>query len=97
MSDTVTRKIFLTGSNAKMLSAEIATSLRGRSLAFEIMPLSFKEFLSFKGIDTQDRLSTQNRAIIKNHFDEYLVWGGYPELVTIDRQFKPDVLQNTLM
>ena len=91
--DTVTRKIFLTGSNAKMLSAEIATSLRGRSLAFEIMPLSFTEFLSFKGIDTQNRLSTKNRAVIKNNFDEYLIWGGYPELVTIDRQFKPDVLQ----
>jgi uncharacterized protein len=91
--DTVTRKIFLTGSNAKMLSAEIATSLRGRSLSFEIMPLSFKEYLSFKGIDTQDRFSTRNRAIIKNNFDEYLLWGGYPELVTVDRQFKPDILQ----
>jgi uncharacterized protein len=91
--DTVTRKIFLTGSNAKMLSAEIATSLRGRSLSFELMPLSFKEYLSFKGIHTEDRFSTKNRAIIKNNVDEYLSWGGYPELVTVEKRFKPDVLQ----
>lgn len=91
--DTVSRKIFLTGSNAKMLSKEIATSLRGRSLSFEIMPLSFYEFLHFQDIDSQDRYSTRNRAKIQRSFDEYLIWGGYPELVDIDIRFKPDVLQ----
>jgi predicted AAA+ superfamily ATPase len=64
--DTVSRKIFLTGSNAKMLSKEIATSLRGRSLSFEIMPLSFHEFLLFNDIDPADRYSTKNRALIQN-------------------------------
>ncbi len=91
--DTVTRNIFLTGSNSKMLSGEIATSLRGRSLTFEILPLSFKEYLSFQGIDFQDRFSSQNRAVIKNCFEEYLEWGGYPELVSMDKRFKPDILQ----
>ncbi len=91
--DTVSKKIFLTGSNAKMLSQEIATSLRGRSLSFEIMPLSFYEFLTFKDIDPKDRYSTRNRARIENSFAEYLVWGGYPELVEIETHFKPDVLQ----
>ncbi len=91
--DTVSRKIFLTGSNAKMLSKEIATSLRGRSLTFEIMPLSFLEFLFFHGIDARDRYSTQNRAKIQNRFDEYLVWGGYPELVGVDTRFKANILQ----
>jgi hypothetical protein len=47
-------KIFLTGSNAKMLSKEIATALRGRSFSFEIMPLSFSKFLSFQNIDSED-------------------------------------------
>ncbi|MDR2415721.1 MAG: AAA family ATPase [Candidatus Peribacteria bacterium] len=42
------KNIFITGSNAKLLSKEIATSLRGRSLSFELLPLSFKEFLAFK-------------------------------------------------
>lgn len=91
--DTVSQKIFLTGSNAKMLSQEIATSLRGRSLYFEIMPLSFYEFLTFQGIDPEDQYSTRNQARIQNSFAEYLVWGGYPELVEIEARFKPDVLQ----
>ncbi len=91
--DTVTKKIFLTGSNAKMLSKEIATSLRGRSLSFEIMPLSFCEYLLFQDIDPEDRYSTINRAKIQSSFEEYLIWGGYPELVKIETRFKPDVLQ----
>ena len=93
MFDTVTKRIFLTGSNAKLLSGEIATSLRGRSLSFEIMPLSFKEFLSFKEIDAQDIYSTRNLSVIQNAFEEYLLWGGYPELVGIEERFKPQVLQ----
>ena len=93
MFDTVTKRIFLTGSNARLLSKEIATSLRGRSLSFEIMPLSFKEFLSFKEIDAQDIYSTRNISLIQNAFEEYLLWGGYPELVGIEEQFKPQVLQ----
>ena len=93
MFDTVTKRIFLTGSNAKLLSGEIATSLRGRSLSFEIMPLSFKEFLSFKEIDAQDIYSTKNISLIQNAFEEYLLWGGYPEIVGIEERFKPQVLQ----
>ena len=91
--DNVSRKIFLTGSNAKMLSKEIATSLRGRSLSFEIMPLSFSEFLFFKGIDSKDIYSTINKAKIRNSFNEYLNWGGYPELVDIEIRFKTKILQ----
>ncbi len=91
--DTVSKKIFLTGSNAKMLSKEIATSLRGRSISFEIMPLSFPEYLSFKDIDSKDIYSTKNRAKIRNSFNEYLTWGGYPELVDVENRFKANILQ----
>jgi len=91
--DTISRKIFLTGSNAKMLSKEIASSLRGRSLSFEIMPLSFSEFLSFKSIDSKDTYSTKNRAKIQNSFEEYLTWGGYPELVDMETRYKANILQ----
>ncbi len=91
--DTVTQKIFLTGSNAKMLSSEIATSLRGRSLSFEILPLSFSEILFFQGIDSTDVDSTQNRAKIENCLDDYLLWGGYPELVNVENRYKALILQ----
>ena len=93
MFDTVSRHIFLTGSNAKLLSREIATSLRGRSLSFEILPLSFKEFLSFKQIDPQDVYSTRNASRIQNAFQEFLSWGGYPEILDVEERFKPQVLQ----
>lgn len=91
--DTVTRHIFLTGSNANMLSKEIATSLRGRSLSFEILPLSFPEFLSFRDIDCSDLNSTTNKAKIQNSFNEYLEWGGYPEIAVAQTRFKSEILQ----
>ena len=90
--DTVTRHIFITGSNARLLSSEIATSLRGRSLAYEIMPLSFHEYLRFNSIDSRDVHSTRNTARINHAFEEYLVWGGYPELVSVDPALKVEIL-----
>jgi predicted AAA+ superfamily ATPase len=57
------------------------------------MPLSFYEFLTFQEIDPKDLYSTRNRARIENSFSEYLIWGGYPELVEIEPRFKANVLQ----
>ena len=94
--DTKTRNIFLTGSNARVLSREIATSLRGRSFTLEIMPLSFSEYLDFKNIDYSDIFSTKNRAQIENAFDDYLFFGGYPEIVSFDNRIKSKVLQEYL-
>lgn len=91
--DTLSKNIFISGSNARFLSREIATELRGRSLSFEIMPLSFREFLLFKGIDPEDRHSLKNSSRIRNVFEEYLIWGGYPELAGIPLRFKPNILQ----
>lgn len=48
--DTISKKIFITGSNSKLLGDEIATSLRGRTIRYEVLPLSFREFLRFKNI-----------------------------------------------
>ncbi len=92
MYDTVTRHIFITGSNARLLSSEIATALRGRSLAYEIMPLSFREYLRFNSIDAQDVHSTRNMARINHAFEEYVMWGGYPELVSVDPALKVEIL-----
>jgi len=91
--DNITKKIVLTGSNAKMLSKDIATSLRGRSLAYEILPLSFSEYLSFNNVDVNIKYSTKGKSKIKKLFQDYLIWGGYPELIGIDKQFKSEILQ----
>ena len=93
LQDTHTKHIFLTGSNSKLLSKEIATSLRGRSISFEIFPLSFSEFLDFKGIDSKDTYSTRNASAIGNAFEDYLLWGGYPELTGMDSHLKAQVMQ----
>jgi len=90
--DTVSTNIFITGSNSKLLSSEIATSLRGRTLTFEIFPLSFKEFLEFKNIDV-DLHSSRQLAYIKNAMDEYLKYGGFPEAVRIDKKYIYKLIQ----
>ncbi|WP_303701336.1 ATP-binding protein [Flexistipes sinusarabici] len=90
--DTVSKNIFITGSNSKLLSSEIATSLRGRTLTFEVFPLSFKEFLKFKNIDV-DLHSSRQLAYIKNAMGEYLKYGGFPEAVRIDKKYIYKLIQ----
>lgn len=77
--DTISKNIYITGSNSKLLSSEIATSLRGRTLSFEVFPLSFKEYLTFKDISI-DLYSTKSLAHIKNAFALFLKNGGFPRL-----------------
>jgi len=78
-------KVIITGSNAKLLSSELATHLTGRYLKTELFPFSFSEFLVFKGIDERDKTS-DNSARILNAFDEYLVNGGFPEYLKTNEQ-----------
>jgi hypothetical protein len=73
--------IFITGSSSKLLSKEIATSLRGRAITTHLLPLSFKEFLKFRKFESNvNKLNTKEKAILSNLFDEYLKFGGYPEI-----------------
>lgn len=71
--------VFISGSSAKMLSKEIATQMRGRSLSWELFPFSFKEFLDYKEVDYR-RLTSKNRLIVRKSFDEYFQKGGFPEV-----------------
>ncbi|WP_321517153.1 ATP-binding protein [uncultured Bacteroides sp.] len=90
--DQETRNLFITGSNSKMLSSEIATSLRGRTLQFEVFPLSFKEFCIFRKVDTNYYVAT-NRAPLLNLFYDYLRYGAFPEVVMGDSRFREQMLQ----
>ena len=78
--DSITHRIFITGSNANLLSKEIATSLRGRTVVYEIFPLSFREYLRFMGI-SGDTHSSQNKAKVINHFRSFMHYGGFPEII----------------
>lgn len=90
--DKHTKNIFLTGSNANLLSMEIATAMRGRTLTFEILPLSFREYLSFKKVDFKKQ-NTATKAKINKHFLAYLEEGGYPEVVMLPENLKVQALQ----
>ncbi|GAH87427.1 unnamed protein product, partial [marine sediment metagenome] len=75
-------RIFITGSSSKLLSYEIATSLRGRTISYPLYPLNFREFLYFKGETTRkDFEYTEKRFKIKKYLEEYLEWGSFPEIV----------------
>lgn len=91
--DTISKNIFITGSNSKLLSSEIATSLRGRTLTFEVFPLSFHEYLHFKNIEV-DLYSTKSLAYIKNTVRAYLNDGGFPEIAFLEDQYKTKTLQD---
>lgn len=89
-------RIFITGSSSQLLSKEIATSLRGRSLSFKLFPLSFKEFLNFKGFSAVEPYIEDERGRINGYFEEYLKYGGFPELVNYEEHIKIRTLQEYL-
>ena len=76
-------KIFITGSNAKLLSSELATHLTGRYIKIELFPFSFGEFLSYRNVN-YNKLSSSIRSEIMALFDYYLLKGGFPEMIKYD-------------
>ncbi len=88
-------EISITGSSSKLLSKELATALRGRTLSFEVFPFSFLETLKFYGI-TPDLNSSEGKAYLANRFEEYLFWGGFPEILKVEQRFKILILQDYL-
>ncbi len=76
-------KIYITGSNSKLLSSELATHLTGRYQKIEIYPFSFNEFLNFKKINYTEPTSAKQAEIL-NALDDYILKGGFPEYRTLD-------------
>ncbi|RKY46633.1 MAG: hypothetical protein DRP88_06190 [Candidatus Neomarinimicrobiota bacterium] len=93
-------KLFITGSNSKMLSSDIATALRGRTLTYKVFPLSFREYLGFKGVQVPqiDRLPYSGRKNeILFFFSQYMRYGGFPEVVLAETmQEKEAILKEYL-
>lgn len=75
-------RVFVTGSNARLLSSELATHLTGRYNEIRLYPFSFSEYCSYNQIDTRG-LTTKAKAGVKAAFTEYLVNGGFPELMSV--------------
>lgn len=77
--------VFITGSNAKMLSKEIMAELGGRYLPTEVYPFGFKEFLSYKNVsfDELALTATESKAHFMKAYNDYFIWGGLPESINL--------------
>lgn len=82
LRDTEELKVFITGSSSKLLSGEMSTLLTGRHLSYRVLPLSFREFCSFRGIKAESKkdIIIHGRKLLKI-FNEYAQTGGFPEVV----------------
>ena len=75
-------KIFVTGSNAKLLSSEISTSLTGRNKLIELYPFSFSEYLRFIGNNYDlNRITAKSKSLLLKDFNNYFETGGFPLVV----------------
>ncbi|MBI2314829.1 ATP-binding protein [Candidatus Daviesbacteria bacterium] len=89
---SISQHVFITGSNAKLLSKEIATALRGRNLTFEVYPLSFGEFIDVVS-PKLNPYSSADKAKLVNLFGRFMRQGGFPELVKQEEGLRDKILQ----
>lgn len=79
-------RVVMTGSNANLLSGELATHLTGRYNQIELYPFSFREYCTIRQVDTQS-LSTKAKAFRYTALEEYLRQGGFPELLKLNNPY----------
>lgn len=89
--------VYITGSNAKMLSKEIMATLGGRYLPKEVYPFSFREYLSYMNVpfDELSLAATESKGRFMNAYREYFTWGGLPESIhlPVKRNYLSSVYQ----
>lgn len=77
-------RVYVTGSNAKMLSKEVATTLGGRFFIYDVYPYSFREYLTAQSIELKEHweYDTIKRSEVKRQLNEYFYYGGLPEILS---------------
>ncbi len=94
-------KVSITGSNSKMLSSEIASTLGGRFVIMNVYPYSFSEYLIANGKEKNylDTISTSDKADVLAQYNEYVTFGAFPELVEIKnkRTFLSSIYQTVYL
>jgi predicted AAA+ superfamily ATPase len=89
-------RLFVSGSSATMLSREVHTSMRGRSMEVVVFPFSFREALAHRGLlpdKPWKSLPKAQRSILENAFFTYLVEGGFPDAQNLDIRDRRPLLQ----
>ena len=86
-------RVVVSGSNSKLISEQYASLLTGRHINAEIMPLSFRELLKFKDIDySKETKIISKKQEIKEYVDNYLEYGGFPEVVNSPQRTRNKIL-----
>ena len=80
------KRVVLTGSNSNLLSSELATHITGRYVDISLFPFSFREYLDFSKFPLQNAYTSQEKAKIMNHLEDYMQKGGMPEYYKFGRQ-----------
>ncbi|MEK6846438.1 MAG: ATP-binding protein [Nanoarchaeota archaeon] len=89
------QKVVITGSNARLLSKELATYLTGRHINVTLFPFSFQEYLSFNQIKVNPNL-TRDIALVKNELNRYLSTGGFPLVAKLGNIFLMETYRDIL-
>lgn len=92
LCDTEAVEVFVTGSSSQLLTRDLATALRGRSITLEVFPLSFREYLTFRKIEIVPH-SADNESLLRHELEAYLICGGFPEIVLADESLRPLILE----
>lgn len=90
-------QLCLTGSSSRLLSEEIATQMRGRSLPIEVFPLSFPEFLRFNGIferPPRAGFTEREKGVLRRAIGDYLERGGFPDVQDVSGHLRTEMLQD---
>ncbi len=89
-------QLYITGSSAKMLGAEIASNLRGRTLVYEVFPYNFTEYLRAIEVPIPDFIAGKARMVLQHHLKNFLTVGGFPEVVNKSAEVHRLLLQGYL-
>ena len=94
--DSENIELFVSGSSARMLSREVATSMRGRAMEAVVTPYSFREALRHAGLEPAmpaDRLTKAGRSQLERALTDYLACGGFPEAQGLDNRNRTELLR----
>ncbi|MDW8321617.1 MAG: ATP-binding protein [Armatimonadota bacterium] len=95
LMDTERVEVFLSGSSARLLSREVATSMRGRATEVRLYPFSFREYLRHRRCEPQQPvayLSKGERSLLQNRLESYLREGGFPEAQGLEERDRRQLL-----
>ena len=95
-------KVFVTGSNSKLLSSEISTYLTGRNKVIKLYPFSFREFLRYHSINKTKNLTTEEKNEIFREFLDYFEIGGFPCIIknndiNLSKQYFEDIFNKDVL